>query len=103
MAEHGFIPTITDPDAAIVFLLLAAYFFGLTIGVVLAISRASLFEDQQFTLTGRPPGPLALGARTILAAGGRGSGFISDRRRRPEGRYAEDSYDETWSGREARS
>lgn len=84
MADHSGIiglSWITSGSAALVFLLFAAYAIGFVIGVVLAVSRASVIEDRRFTLTGSPPGPLALGARTFLHAGSLGSGFVSEGRR----------------------
>jgi hypothetical protein len=70
------IPTV---DLGAAYVLLAVYLFGVTCGVVLAISRASRLEESGGTLTREAPGPLALGARTFLSATILGTGFVSDR------------------------
>jgi hypothetical protein len=70
------IPTV---DLGAAYVLLAVYLFGVTCGVVVAVSHASRLEERWGTLTREAPGTLALGARTFLSATILGTGFVSDR------------------------
>ncbi len=81
---------ISVSDMGAFFVLLAAYLFGVMCGLVVAVSRAAWLEQQlsralrqadlRVAFTSEPPGPLALGARTVLSLPILARGFVSELR-----------------------
>ena len=66
--------------ASVAYLILAVFFSGVTLGVVVMVAVAVRKEDRQYSLSGAAPGAVARGARWFTGFGGAGSHF------RPRGR-----------------
>jgi len=56
-------------------LILAAFFGGVTLGVVAMVAVAVKREDRLYSLSGTAPGAAARGARRLTGFGGAGSHF----------------------------
>lgn len=51
--------------------MVAIFLSGVTCGVIITVSRSIRREDRRYSLTGRPPGPAARGARLLTGVGTR--------------------------------
>ena len=69
--------------ASVGYLILAVFFGGVTIGVVVMVAIAVRKEDKRFSLSGAAPGVAARGARRLTGFGGSGSHFLPRDRAQP--------------------
>lgn len=61
--------------ASVGYFILAAFFGGVTLGVVAMVAIAIRREDRQYSLSGAAPGAAARGARRLTRFGGTGSHY----------------------------
>ncbi len=61
--------------AWVAYLILAAFFGGVTLGVVAMVAIAVKREDRLYSLSGAAPGAAARGTRFLTRFGGAGSHF----------------------------
>jgi hypothetical protein len=66
---------MTGSAAWVAYLILAAFFGGVTLGVVAMVAVAVKREDRLYSLSGTAPGAAARGARWLTRFGGAGSYF----------------------------
>jgi hypothetical protein len=66
---------MTGSAAWVAYLILAAFFGGVTLGVVAMVAVAVKREDRLYSLSGAAPGAAARGARWLTRFGGAGSHF----------------------------
>jgi hypothetical protein len=64
---------MTGSAAWVAYLILAAFFGGVTLGVVAMVAVAVKREDRLYSLSGTAPGAAARGARWLTRFGGAGS------------------------------
>ena len=68
--------------SAAVFLILAIFLGGVTLGLVAVASVGSRLEDRRLSLSGRAPSAAARGARMLNGFGAAGLGYRSPSSRR---------------------
>ena len=66
---------MSSSAASVAYLILAAFFGGVTLGVVAMVAIAIRREDRQYSLSGAAPGAAARGARWLTRFGGAGSHY----------------------------
>jgi hypothetical protein len=66
---------MTGSAASVGYFILAAFFGGVTLGVVAMVAIAIRREDRRYSLSGAAPGAAARGARWLTRFGGTGSHY----------------------------
>jgi hypothetical protein len=66
---------MTGSGASVAYFILAAFFGGVTLGVIAMVSIAIKREDRLYSLSGAAPGAAARGARWITRFGGSGTHY----------------------------
>ena len=66
---------MSSSAASVGYFILAAFFGGVTLGVVAMVAIAIRREDRQYSLSGAAPGAAARGARRLTRFGGAGSHY----------------------------
>ena len=66
---------MSSSAASVGYFILAAFFGGVTLGVVAMMAIAIRREDRQYSLSGAAPGAAARGARRLTRFGGAGSHY----------------------------
>lgn len=66
---------MTGSGVSVAYFILAAFFGGVTLGIIAMVAIAINREDRLYSLSGPAPGAAARGARWITRFGGSGSHF----------------------------